>query len=67
MFRLRCKDMERFSSSKTKSLKSFKMIENFYDLQQKQRKMQFEDLKTKKNDRVLFARKTFCEQIFADC
>lgn len=66
MFRLRCKDMERFSSSKTKSLKSFKMIENFYDLQQKQRKMQFEDLKTKKNDCVLFARKTICEQIFAD-
>lgn len=66
MFRLRCKDMERFSSSKTKSLKSFKMIENFYDLQQKRRKMQFIDLKTKKNDRVLFARKTICEQIFAD-
>ena len=67
MFRLRCKDMERFSSSKTKSLKSFKMIENFYNLQRKRRKMQFKDLKTKKNESVLLAIKAFCKQIFADC
>lgn len=43
------------------------MIENFYDLQQKRRKMQFKDLKTKKNECVLLAIKAFCKQIFADC
>lgn len=67
MFRLRCKDMERFSTSKTKSSKSFKMLEIFYSFKQNQRKMQFKDLKTKKNERVLFAKKAICERIFAVC
>lgn len=43
MFRLRCKDMERIPMSKTKSLKSFKMLEIFYGFMQNQRKMQFKD------------------------
>lgn len=67
MFRLRCKDMERFLTSKTKSSKSFKMLEIFYSFKQNQRKMQFKDLKTKKNERVLFAKKVICERIFAVC